>query len=313
MGQNNAVQLSSLINSKSRREVMGEVKRIFNFHYPKRRFKIIRDSYLLTKKLFAGKFPGYKACNTEYHNFSHSLDALLAVIRLVDGYNLKNQALPLDIVINLLIATLLHDSGYIQESSDTEGTGAKYTATHVERSVQFVKRNHQVYNININDIPMISNMIRCTGLSVKLETILFSCNEEKYAGCILGTSDLLGQMSDRIYLEKLIFLYNEFREAGIQGFNTEFDLIKNTVEFYEITSMRLKNSYFSVADYAQYHFKERFGVDVNLYMEAINRHINYLNKIIADDTTNFRHKLKRGKWIKARKKSGKKKAPAPIK
>ncbi len=60
---------------------------------------------------------------------------------------------------------------------------------------------------------------------------------------MLGSADLLGQMSDRAYLEKLLFLYKEFREAGIPGFNTEFDIIRKTVDFYEITVQRLRGPF----------------------------------------------------------------------
>ena len=31
-------------------------------------------------------------------------------------------------------------------------------------------------------------------------------------------ADLVGQMSDRAYLEKLLFLYYEFKEAGFPGY-----------------------------------------------------------------------------------------------
>ena len=31
---------------------------------------------------------------------------------------------------------------------------------------------------------------------------------------MLGTADLIGQMADRYYLEKLLLLYEEFSEAG---------------------------------------------------------------------------------------------------
>jgi hypothetical protein len=35
-------------------------------------------------------------------------------------------------------------------------------------------------------------------------------------------------------------------------------------------------------------------VDANLYMIAISRQLRYLRKIIRDESTNFRAKLKRG-------------------
>jgi len=294
---NDIKQLSHLIDTSTHKASMTEVKRIFSYHYPARYFTAVSRSYRLVKNLYEGKIPGYRACNTQYHNLSHTLDAMLAAIRLVDGHNIETSPFPVHLVINLLNATLLHDTGYIQEDWDHDGTGAKYTSFHVERSIQFLRKNCEAYKITPDDVTVVANMIRCTGPMAKIETIQVSSPDEKLAGCILGTADLLGQMSGRTYLEKLIFLYYEFKEAGVKGFDTEFELVRKTVDFYELMKMRLAESYLNAYIYAQSHFRERFAIDHNLYMEAINRHIGFLHKIIEDDTTNFRHKLKRGKWV----------------
>jgi len=291
------VQLCQLINPPTPKAIMAEVKRIFSYHYPVKSFSNVHLTYTLTKKLFEGKFPGYKACNTRYHDLAHTLDALLTAARLFDGYNIKKTPLPENLVVDLLISTLLHDTGYIQDNTDNEGTGAKYTTSHVERSVKFLQKNYKALEINPDDIMIYTDMIHCTGLMVRIEAVPFSSDEEKIAGCMLGTADLLGQMSDRAYLEKLLFLYYEFKEAGVKGFDTEFDLVRKTADFYEITKKRLTGSYLSTYIYAQYHFEKRYGVNRNLYIEAIDRHMGYLHKIIEDAATNFRHKLKRGKWV----------------
>jgi hypothetical protein len=293
----NTVKLSYLLGNPTPKVILSEAKKIFSYHYPITSFSRIQKNYTLIKNLFEGTFPGYRACNTEYHNLSHTLDSFLAAVRIIDGYNINNAPFPSNFTINLLNAALLHDAGYIQEEWDLEGTGAKYTTTHIERSIQFLEKHHQIFQINTHDIQRMANLISCTGLNVRIDTIPFSSPNEKLAGCILGTADLIGQMSDRVYLEKLIFLYYEFKEAGIGGFHTEFDLIKKTADFYEMMKERLAESYMNVYTYAKYHFKTRFMIDYNLYTEAIERQIGYLHKIIADDTTNFRHKLKRGKWV----------------
>ena len=36
-----------------------------------------------------------------------------------------------------MLAILMHDTGYLKKRGDNEGTGAKYTLTHVDRSIQF--------------------------------------------------------------------------------------------------------------------------------------------------------------------------------
>ena len=57
------------------------------------------------------------------------------------------------------------------------------------------------------------------------------CPENEILGKMLGTADLLGQMSDRTYLEKLPFLYLEFKHAGIDGVGTELDFFDSTPGF----------------------------------------------------------------------------------
>ena len=137
------IQLASFINTTNPKVVISEVKTLFSVHYPKKYFNAINKSYRNIKKLFEGKFPGYKACNTEYHNLNHTLDAFLATSRLIYGYNLEEEKkMPLDLTIDLLISSMFHDTGYIQEEWDNAGTGAKYTKTHIGRSIAFLDEVH---------------------------------------------------------------------------------------------------------------------------------------------------------------------------
>ncbi len=290
---NHSTQLSRLLKSSQPQYILNEVKRIFLFSYSSHLFSSVMGNFKHIVSLFTGKFPGYQKCNTEYHNLGHTLDALLAAARLIDGYNISGSKMDENLAVNLLLAALFHDTGYIQESWDMEGTGAKYTKIHVERSMTFIQKNNARLGLSLNDAEIISKIISCTGLQVNWKEISFKNHEEEVAGAILGTADLLGQMADRLYLEKLLFLYYEFREAGIQGYDTEYDIIKKTVGFYEITMDKFKENLMNVYEYAQAHFKERFGIDRNLYIDSIQKHIAYLNKIIEDHTTNFRKKLKR--------------------
>ena len=287
------IQLSRIVNTTKLPRIIEELKKIFSYNYEQGLFNTIKRYIYLINRLFQGKYKGYRKCNTEYHNFKHTLDTLLAVIRLIDGYNLSQDKIEADMSLNILAAALLHDTGYIQQEWDIYGTGAKYTDEHVERSKIFVQENAQVFKIKVQDISIINRLINCSGFNADLSEVAFSSNQEKIAGAILGTGDLLGQMSDRLYLEKLLFLYYEFREAGIPGYNTEYDIIRKTVDFYELTKERFKTNFCNVYKYARIHFRERCGHDENIYMVAIERNINYIKKIIEDNSTNFRHKLNR--------------------
>ena len=290
------VKLADLIDQKNSRAVIDAVAKIFSYSYDAEEFIEIERCYDKVFTVFEGKFPGYKACNTNYHNFSHTLDALLATARLIDGYNISEKVLPVKLVINLLKSALLHDIGYIQENDD-EGTGAKYTANHVTRSVEFISIHHAEFGIKPDELETISNIVRSTGLKINLKEVSFKSDEERFAGYFMGTGDILGQMADREYLEKLLFLYYEFHEAGIPGYNTEFDIIKNTLKFYEEIKERIGAMYQFSYQYARHHFNKRYDIDENIYMTAIDRNIEYIKKIVDEKKTNFRHKLKRGHLV----------------
>ncbi|MFH0977295.1 MAG: HD domain-containing protein [Spirochaetota bacterium] len=300
MKDKDKIILADLIDLHNSKAVFTEVKKIFCYHYPKTFFKEIEKCYKQVKSLFEGKFSDYNACNTKYHDLMHTLDIFLAAARLMDGYNLKETKLSERLAINLLKASLLHDTGYIQEKWDNEGTGAKHTMNHIGRSIAFVMKNRGDLAISKEDVDDIAKMIRCTEIKNRISTIPFSSEEEKTAGIIVGSADILGQMSDREYLERLLFLYNEMKEAGVPGYSTEFDIIKSTLKLYKSVKGRLNNSFNKVYSYVENHFSERFNINKNLYIDAIEKNIAYIEKIINDSTTNFRQKLKRGNFVDTR-------------
>jgi hypothetical protein len=297
MSVKSAIQLSQLIDMNKPRSIFSEVKRIFLYNYNRKYFTRIRKSYRYIQSLFKGKIPGYKACNTYYHDLSHTLLTLLACARLLDGCNLSGKQIPPELASDLLVGALFHDVGYIQEDWDKEGTGAKFTKYHVDRSIEFIEKNKEMLKLKNSDVPLIQKLIRCTGLVSEIYTLEFDSEEEKLSGAMLGTADLLGQMSDRAYLEKLLFLYYEFREAGIDDYKTEFELIKKTLSFYELIKEKFGTSFMNTYQFAQQHFLKRFGIDKNLYTLAIEQHIEYTKRIIEDSSSNFRDKLHRANWV----------------
>ena len=287
-------KLSDLVNQKDPTEIKKYVTRVFSYYYNNEDFNEVENCYEKIKQLFHGNFPGYKACNTKYHNFFHTLDTFFTTAVLIDGYNIGKYVLPVDLVKNLLNAALLHDVGYIQEDKDYSGTGAKYTQTHVLRSILFLSKNFGLLGINHKNILSISNLIECTELKINVNDIEFTSEYEKTTGKILGTADILGQMSNREYLERLLFLYYEFKEAGIPGYNSEFDIIKNTLFFYKEIKNRLDKFYNSVYIYAVYHLKERYKIEENLFIKAIDNNIDYIKEIIKENTKSYKKKLRRG-------------------
>ena len=294
MSEKQDVQLAQIVDASDPEKVIEEVLRIFYFHYSEDSALRVRLAFSQVRSLFAGEFPGYRECLAEYHDFNHTMSVLLAAARLMDGYNIERAFLPEEFAIQLLLGALLHDTGYIQEDWDTEGTGAKYSRQHEQRSIDFLKRHAGVFEIETPEIEALARLIESTDLKTDFARIDFPSEEEQDTGAILGSADILGQMSDRAYLEKLLFLYHEFREAGIPGYETEFDILEKTRDFYEAVKGRLRDTYLHVFELAHHHFRERYEVNQNLYIVAVDRQMAYLDQIIGDQNTNFRHKLKRG-------------------
>lgn len=285
--------LARLFNPANREAVLTETFDIAESRLDSVSRALVERCWKLTRDLYEGRFPGYRACNTEYHDFNHTCDVFGASVRLCDGAISRGIPVESGLQADIAIAAMLHDAGYIQETGDDTGTGAKFTRTHVARSIAFTERHRDDFALDGARSARVGRLIAGTDLSVDLSSIPFETPGEAFACKILATADLLGQMADRTYLEKLLFLYYEFHEAGYPGYDTEFDILRKTLGFYELTKKRLFETLDNTASLALDHFESRYGVASNLYLESIERQMDYLRSIIEDDTVNFRKKLKR--------------------
>lgn len=290
---NDERQLSVFVDISKPRAILADAKRFYKLNYPKSDFALVEKAYILTKRLYDGRFPGYLACAVDYHNHSHSVAVFAAVSRLLDGCLLAGLSIAPERAADTLVAALLHDSGYIREESETAGSGAQYTKIHVDRSAAFVRREASAFRLGEESASRIARMILGTDLARPWDGLIFDDEEERLCAEALAAADIIGQMADRAYLEKLLFLYYEFREAGIDGYDTAFDILQKTAAFYESTKERLDGELGRVSGRAREHFRARYAVDRDLYRDAIARQMAYLETILADDKTNFRAKLKR--------------------
>lgn len=291
--QKSAFLPSTLIDASKPRIMLSEARRFFKLHHPEADFKRVEKVFLIAKRLYDGRFPGYLACAVQYHDFAHSIAVFAAASRLLDGCELSGLSLGPELGLELLIAALLHDAGYIREEGDDSGTGAQYTQVHVDRSAAFVRREASALGLSDASAARASRMILATDLARPWDGLPFEDDGERLGAEILAAADLIGQMADRAYLEKLLFLYYEFREAGIGGYDSAFDILKKTAGFYESTKARLDGPLGRVSGRSLEHFAARYGLPKDLYREAIIRQMTYLDGIIADDSCNFRKKLKR--------------------
>ncbi len=204
----------------------------------------VRQAFEWTEMFFTGQVGDYLPIDARYHDFEHTLQGTLCLARLLKGRHeakvepaLSRKGFELG-----LLAILFHDTGYLKKRDDTEGTGAKYTPTHVMRSADVVREFLSGKGWSDEDVTAMQNMIRCTGVNVELKTIPFQNDEERMVGYALSTADLLGQMAAADYVGKLPVLYAEFAEAAkVEGadagrvcpFVSAEDMMRKTPVFWE--------------------------------------------------------------------------------
>jgi hypothetical protein len=177
----NDIQLFNLIPIDSPEALLDEVVIILKLISPDFNADSVKSAFNAVTGLFSGNWPGYQACNTEYHDLCHTTDAFLATARLIHGAVLDGETFTDRHIALGMIAALLHDVGYIQEEHDIDGTGAKYTADHVERSMDFLERHGSELGLPYEEITEGRTIILCTdperpGSLMKATLMLFSQN-----------------------------------------------------------------------------------------------------------------------------------------
>ncbi len=274
-------QLADLVDMDSPDAVLDEVLFIITLIDPRLDPSQISNAFSFMVSLYQGQWPAEQACNTQFHDLRHITDTTLAMARLIHGAILNGQRMNQRQIFTGLVAAMAHDTGYIQDKMDSIGTGAKFTAVHVQRSMDFIEKYGQRYGLNSEEIPACRMMIQCTDLDVQIDTIRFSSKPEALLGKMLGCADLIGQMADRIYLEKLFYLYREFKEGHVRGYSDEMDLLTKTLVFFPFVADRIKNQLDGLDQLAGAHFKSRWNISRNLYDVAIERQMRYLTHILS--------------------------------
>jgi hypothetical protein len=291
-------QLSLLVDMENPQSVLNEVRKIFSMMFQQFDFDILSHIFEDIVCLFRGEYPGYRTCNTDYHDLKHTTDTFLAMARLVHGAFISGETFTTKQMMLGLICALMHDTGYIQTRDDEIGTGAKYTKIDTKRSIVFMNKYIADRGFSKEYFKHYPRILICADMDADIKKIRFDSRETELMCKMLGTADLLGQMADRTYLEKLLFLYYEFKEGGVMAYTNELDLLKKTASFYDMIKNRLTHMLGGMNTYMHYHFKARWGVDEDLYMETINSHIQYLTCILENHEKDYRAHLRRGGIIK---------------
>lgn len=254
----------------------------------------VRNVFDDVMRVFHGEYPGYGSIKTLYHDLPHTLDVFICAVRLMHGVHLSGTRLTDREITLILIATLMHDIGYSQLDSERGGTGAQYTQTHVKRGIAFMKKYFTERGLPMSVADILAPMISTTDPSLNFNEINFPDERIRMLGQIVVTADLTGQMADRTYLEKLLFLYLEFKEAHFGNYRNTYDLLRQTQSFYGMTREKLDGVFGGIYNSLNCHFRDIMGVENNYYLEAIEKNMAYLSKVVEQSEAEYLRMLKRG-------------------
>lgn len=277
--------VTNTVDVTSSSEVYRAIRELLSRRFPDLPFNKLLRAFQDFDRLYGGEYPGFHACDTAYHDACHVRDVTLAMARLIDGHEAcfgPEQSLGGKLALVGLIVALFHDAGYIRRRGDTRhSNGAAYTRIHVSRSARFLME--YLPTIGLGGVAdLAGRLVHYTGYEMPIEEIKLNNDKEHLVGYLVGTADVIAQMSDVAYLEKCRDrLYEEFEIGGIARhrnddgsevvvYESPADLLVKTPGFVNSVIEQRLDGYFNAAyRFAEVHFGGR-----NLYMEALiaNRH-----------------------------------------
>ena len=274
-----------------------EVARIYRSLYPRGGPAAFERAYDDLAAFYRGEHPAFEKCDTAYHDLQHVLDVSLAMARLLDGYERSRgdgPAIGSRIFQFGIVCALFHDVGYLRKRGDRRHRrGAEYTRTHVSRGARVLR--DYLPTIGLGEFAAVAGpVLHFTGYERPVSTIRLPAPIFRLLGSLLGSADIIAQMSDRCYLEKCRDrLYPEFVAGGIARrvteageetvFSSADDLVRKTPGFFRSAVKRLDNDLGGVYQLARQHFG-----DTNLYMDAVQRNVRFAEKLQGESSLALR-------------------------
>lgn len=186
-----------------------------------------------------------------YHNVEHTIYVTLVGQEILWGKHIREGGVTCEDWLHCIISLLCHDIGFVKGVCRTDKPSERKYATgiddvmitlpfgctdaslnnyHVDRGKLFIQERfgcHKIINAEI-----IKKNIELTRFPVPKDEDHQDTKE--YPGLVRG-GDLIGQLSDPRYLQKISALFYEFEETGTNktlGYKNPSDLRKNYPKFY---------------------------------------------------------------------------------
>jgi hypothetical protein len=200
----------------------------------------------------------------------------------MDGYQRGGRngypAITKEVYLVGVLAALFHDFGYLRRRNDHKHkNGAEYTLVHVSRGASFLRTYARELGLEERLASAAATLVHFTGYERPVESIRLGDETLRRVGLMLGSADIIAQMSDRCYLEKCRDrLYPEFVLGRIPSFASAEDLVMKTPRFYEGACKRLEEKLERCYELAARHFG-----GPNLYLDTMRKNIDYA-RTVAD-------------------------------
>lgn len=231
--------------------------------------------------LFAGTYPGFRASTSHTTDLKHTYSVALATTRLLHGLTCTGQDISISVMEQVIYSAYFHNTGLLLKASDQATAGAISARGHEKRSITVMRRYLTDNNLADSLIRGCSAVIKCTDITLDPRDIVFPTHSAQLAGYVLGSADILAQMADRCYLERLPFLFQEHQAGGLKTHASPLALMQEPPSFYNnIVTERLQKAFTNTAHAMQAHFRKRWQTD-DLYYSNIINNLNYLNKILT--------------------------------
>ena len=185
-----------------------------------------------------------------YHNIEHTTHVTLVGLEILKARQEHLRDVPVRVWANVVVALLCHDIGYVRslcraDSTQTIATGqdgqvvrniagasdAVLMPMHVNRGKRFVEEAFTEHRLV--DVGLIKACIERTRFPVPDEADYRVTDD--FPG-LVRAADLIGQLSDPRYLNKLTAIFYEFEEIGFNaatGYSRPGDLLLGYPAFFE--------------------------------------------------------------------------------
>lgn len=186
-----------------------------------------------------------------YHNVEHTILVTLVGQEILRGKHIREGGVSCEDWLHYIISLLCHDIGYVKgvcrQDRDSDrlyatgrdgmrvslspgATDASLTPYHVDRGKLFIQERFGGHKLI--DAEAIKRNIELTRFPVPAGE---DHQDTRYYAGLVRSADLIGQLSDPRYLQKIGALFYEFEETGANqslGYRNPGDLRNNYPKFY---------------------------------------------------------------------------------